>query len=123
MIFFNGYLLHRSFKNRSTDRCRRALVNHYCSAWSPLPWLVRDGIDIGPADYRVVVPVVGDDPYPERGIDTPPGKVFPPSHGGLLHRRPGDHHPVAAGSPAQAFVLAGGVPPRRPALGGAVSPR
>ena len=76
VIFFNGYLLHRSFKNRSADRSRRALVNHYCSAWSPLPWLVREGLDIGTADYRAIVPVVGDDPYPERGIDAPPGEVF-----------------------------------------------
>jgi ectoine hydroxylase-related dioxygenase (phytanoyl-CoA dioxygenase family) len=76
VIFFNGYLLHRSLRNRSADRSRRALVNHYCSAWSPLPWLVREGHDIGPADYRMIVPVVGDDPYPERGIDPPPGEVF-----------------------------------------------
>lgn len=76
VIFFNGYLLHRSFRNRSADRPRRALVNHYCSAWSPLPWLVRDGHDIGPADYRAIVSVVGDDPYPERGIEAPPDTVF-----------------------------------------------
>ena len=76
VIFFNGYLLHRSFKNRSADQYRRSLVNHYCSAWSPLPWLVRDGIDIGVADYREIVPVAGDDPYPERGIAAPPTEVF-----------------------------------------------
>lgn len=76
VVFFNGYLLHRSKRNRSAARYRRALVNHYCSAWSPLPWLVRDGLDIGVADYRTVVPVVGDDPYPERGFAAPPDKVF-----------------------------------------------
>lgn len=76
VIFFNGYLLHRSKRNASTDRYRRALVNHYCSAWSPLPWLVRDGLDIGVADYRAIVPVVGEDPYPERGIEAPPDNVF-----------------------------------------------
>ncbi|MEM7093824.1 MAG: phytanoyl-CoA dioxygenase family protein [Actinomycetota bacterium] len=76
VVFFNGYLLHRSKRNASTDRYRRALVNHYCSAWSPLPWLVRDGLDIGTADYRTVVPVVGEDPYPERGFADPPDKVF-----------------------------------------------
>lgn len=76
VVFFNGYLLHRSKRNATDNRYRRALVNHYCSAWSPLPWLVRDGLDIGVADYRTIVPVVGDDPYPERGIAPPPGTTF-----------------------------------------------
>ncbi len=76
VIFFNGYLLHRSFRNRSADRSRRALVNHYCSAASLLPWMVRDGLDIGVADYRVVVPVTGDDPYADRGLEDPPEQVF-----------------------------------------------
>lgn len=76
VIFFNGYLLHRSKRNASTDRPRRALVNHYCSAWSNLPWLTREGLDIGVADNRVIVPIVGDDPYPERPIETAPTEVF-----------------------------------------------
>lgn len=76
VIFFNGYLLHRSRRNRSAERPRRSLVNHYCSAWSNLPWLTRDGVDVGPADYRVIVPVVGEDPYPERPIEPPPDEVF-----------------------------------------------
>ena len=33
LIVFNGYLLHRSRKNRS-QTYRRVLVNHYCNAWS-----------------------------------------------------------------------------------------
>ena len=76
VIFFNGYLLHRSKKNASSDRPRRALVNHYCSAWSNLPWMTREGLDIGVQDYRVIVPVVGDDPYPERPIESGPAEVF-----------------------------------------------
>ena len=76
VIFFNGYLLHRSKRNASVDRPRRALVNHYCSAWSNLPWMSRDGLDIGIQDYRAIVPVVGDDPYPERPIEPNPSEVF-----------------------------------------------
>lgn len=76
VIFFNGYLLHRSKRNASANRARRALVNHYCSAWSNLPWLTREGLDIGVADYRVIVPVLGEDPYPERPIEAGPNEVF-----------------------------------------------
>jgi len=76
VIFFNGYLLHRSKRNASPDRPRRALVNHYCSAWSNLPWMMRQGIDVGTSDYRAIVPVVGDDPYPERGIEPGADEVF-----------------------------------------------
>lgn len=76
VVFFNGYLLHRSKRNASSDRPRRALVNHYCSAWSNLPWMQREGIDIGIKDYRAIVPVVGEDPYPERPIEPGLDKVF-----------------------------------------------
>jgi phytanoyl-CoA hydroxylase len=75
VVFFNGYLLHRSLKNRST-RTRRALVNHYMSAWSPLPWLVDRGIDVAMADNRAITMVVGDDPYEWRGIVTPPERTM-----------------------------------------------
>lgn len=78
VVFFNGYLLHRSFKNRSTGY-RRALVNHYCNAWSLLPWkpLSGDikGSDIPTLDNRNVVPV-GEDPYAWKGYSTPPTTVF-----------------------------------------------
>jgi phytanoyl-CoA hydroxylase len=75
VVFFNGYLLHRSMRNRS-DRTRRALVCHYMNSWSALPWLVHQGIDVGAADNRAITPVVGEDPYPERGITDPPGQSF-----------------------------------------------
>ena len=32
VVFFNGYLLHKSLKNRRRDGFRRALVNHYMRA-------------------------------------------------------------------------------------------
>ena len=75
VVFFNGYLLHRSLPNRTEGQFRRALVNHYCNAWSPLPWSVP-GVASGPPDYRAVVPVVGDDPYAWKGYAPHPGMVY-----------------------------------------------
>lgn len=75
VVFFNGYLLHRSMPNRS-DRRRMALVNHYMNAWSPLPWMMEKGIDVGTADYRTVVQTSGDDPYAWRGTEPPPQQTF-----------------------------------------------
>ena len=75
VVFFNGYLLHRSLPNRS-DRRRMALVNHYMNAWSPLPWKMHDGIDIGTTDYRTIVSTSGVDPYAWRGITDPPASTF-----------------------------------------------
>lgn len=78
VVFFNGYLLHRSFKNRSQG-FRRALVNHYCNAWSLLPWFPYgapvQSFDVATADFRTVVPL-GTDPYAEKGYTDPPGSVF-----------------------------------------------
>jgi chlorinating enzyme len=38
VVFFQGHLLHRSHRNRTTDRFRRAFVSHYCNARSWVPW-------------------------------------------------------------------------------------
>jgi len=38
VVFFGGHLLHRSLKNRSTDRYRRSFVNHYANARSFTTW-------------------------------------------------------------------------------------
>ncbi|MDE3000137.1 MAG: phytanoyl-CoA dioxygenase family protein [Gemmatimonadota bacterium] len=67
VVFFNGYLLHRSRKNRS-DRFRRVLVNHYMNAYSLLPWHrpPEDG-RMALADYRGIVMVAGEDPYAWKG--------------------------------------------------------
>ncbi len=71
IVFFNGYLLHRSLPNVSVSGYRRALVNHYMSAESLLPWRVdpegRSGV--ATLDYRDIVMVCGEDPYPWRGIE------------------------------------------------------
>src|SRR5215210_4919549 len=73
VVFFNGYLLHRSFKNRS-NRFRRALVNHYMNSWSLLPW---DPRGVGTSDNRCVVPVAGADPYADvRPLVPSPATAF-----------------------------------------------
>ena len=74
VVFFNGYLLHRSRKNRS-NIYRRVLVNHYCNAWSLLPWSLRQGKSVANADRRNIVPVAGTDPYAWKGIEEPPQEV------------------------------------------------
>lgn len=65
---FNGYTLHRSLQNKATHGMRRALVYHYMSAQSLLPW------DMGPTptlrkDYRDIVMISGDDPYAWKGTE------------------------------------------------------
>lgn len=74
VVFFNGYLLHRSRRNRS-GIYRRALVNHYCNAWSLLPWSLREGEAVARADRRCIVPVAGIDPYAWKGTDEPAPNV------------------------------------------------
>lgn len=38
VVFFNGHVLHRSKRNWSQDRYRRAFVGHYCNARSFTQW-------------------------------------------------------------------------------------
>jgi ectoine hydroxylase-related dioxygenase (phytanoyl-CoA dioxygenase family) len=67
-VVFNGYLLHRSLPNRSPARTRRALVHHYMSAESLLPWFPpAAGETMATADHRDVVLVAGHDPYAAKG--------------------------------------------------------
>jgi ectoine hydroxylase-related dioxygenase (phytanoyl-CoA dioxygenase family) len=75
LVFFNGYLLHRSRKNRS-EIYRRVLVNHYMNSWSRLPWSVREGESAATADSRGIVPVAGIDPYAWKGIEEVPNNVW-----------------------------------------------
>ena len=64
IVFFNGYTLHRSLPNTAGSGYRRALVNHYMSAESLLPWNApKDGETVAMADFRDVVLVAGEDPY------------------------------------------------------------
>ncbi len=68
VIFFNGYLLHSSLKNRTADNFRTALVNHYMSAESMLPWDC-DGMIPLKEDMRDITMVAGKDPYADKGIE------------------------------------------------------
>ncbi|MCJ8332317.1 MAG: phytanoyl-CoA dioxygenase family protein [Lentisphaeria bacterium] len=61
VVFFNGYLMHRSLKNETDDLFRRALVFHYMSAES---WLPSGNIP----DNRDIVMACGVDPYADKGI-------------------------------------------------------
>ncbi|TVY08887.1 phytanoyl-CoA dioxygenase family protein [Paenibacillus cremeus] len=38
VLFFHSHLLHRSYRNETDDRFRRAYVCHYCNARSWVPW-------------------------------------------------------------------------------------
>jgi phytanoyl-CoA hydroxylase len=68
VVFFNGYLLHRSLLNRARNGFRRSLVNHYMSAESLLPWRKpEDKTNMAQADYRDIVMVAGKDPYAYKG--------------------------------------------------------
>lgn len=68
VVFFNGYLLHRSLDNCSTDRFRRALVIHVMSAESLLPWNCGGRFELKD-DMRDIVMVCGEDPYADKGTE------------------------------------------------------
>ena len=69
IVFFHGYLLHKSLKNRRTAGFRRALVNHYMSAESLLPWWRPAGNVPPTQDNRDIVLVAGVDPYAWKGTE------------------------------------------------------
>jgi phytanoyl-CoA hydroxylase len=66
VVFFNGYTLHSSQANKTNDNFRTALVNHYMSAESMLPW-DQDGKLPPTEDLRDIVLVAGEDPYAWKG--------------------------------------------------------
>ena len=70
VVFFNGYTLHRSLPNRAEGKYRRALVHHYMSAASLLPWRKPDDkIAMAMADFRDIVMIAGQDPYSRKGTE------------------------------------------------------
>lgn len=86
IVFFNGYTLHRSLPNRAKSGFRRALVNHYMSASSPLPWRVVEKQSVAMMDYRDIVMVAGTDPYAWKGIeDLARPHIRPSGQGGCVN--------------------------------------
>ena len=85
VVIFNGYLLHMSLPNTGRHGLRRALVNHYMSAQSLLPWFVPEGVTPGRADHRDIVVVAGADPYAYKDtVDLMRPHVRPDGQGGCL---------------------------------------
>jgi len=67
-VVFDGHLLHRSLPNTRRHGHRRALVYHYMSAESLLPWFPPvDGEPMALLDHRDVVLVAGRDPHAAKG--------------------------------------------------------
>jgi phytanoyl-CoA hydroxylase len=84
IVFFNGYLLHRSLPNYADGGFRRSLVNHYMSAESLLPWnLDPTQGQIAAMDHRDITMIAGEDPYAFKGIaDTQGVHIRPDGKGG-----------------------------------------
>ena len=87
VLLFNGYLLHRSLPNAAPSGLRRALVNHYMSAQSLLPWTrPPDDVHVAKWDCRDIVMVAGRDPYAWRGITDVSRPYIRPDKNGGCHR-------------------------------------
>ncbi len=91
IVFFNGYLLHRSLPNHAKMGYRRVLVNHYMSASSLLPWAslpdwhtyIDHSRTVAKADYRDITLIAGKDPYAYLGTrDHAKPHVRPSGEGG-----------------------------------------
>ena len=85
-VVFDGYLLHRSLPNTGLDGMRRALVNHYMSAESLLPWFPPAAREpMATTDHRDVLLVAGEDPYAFKGTaDLMRPHVRPDGQGGCI---------------------------------------
>jgi phytanoyl-CoA hydroxylase len=83
-LVFDGHLLHRSLPNTGQHGMRRALVNHYMSAESLLPWFPPSSQEaMGMLDHRDICLVAGADPYAMKGTtDLMHAHVRPDGEGG-----------------------------------------
>jgi ectoine hydroxylase-related dioxygenase (phytanoyl-CoA dioxygenase family) len=100
VAFFGGHVLHRSLKNRSTDRYRRSFVNHYANARSYTIWgggnkehiLARGNTHLEFAQPRFGTPCAATNPersspsdtgsVPEMMMATPSGTITAQIPGG-----------------------------------------
>ena len=89
VVFFNGYVLHGSRANTTADRFRTALVNHYMSAESMLPW-DQDGKLPPTEDLRDIVMVAGEDPYAHKGTEEANKPYLRPEVMRIGEARPGE---------------------------------
>jgi len=72
VVFFGGHIIHRSLSNKTTDRTRKAFVNHYCNARSFTTWgggnenhiLARGNTHMPFAQPRFGTPCAALDPQP-----------------------------------------------------------
>ena len=70
VVFFGGHVFHRSLSNKTEDRYRRSLVNHYCNARSFLTWsggnaehiLARGNTHLAFAQPKFGTPCAANDP-------------------------------------------------------------
>jgi phytanoyl-CoA hydroxylase len=87
-LVFDGHLLHRSLPNTGRHGMRRALVNHYMSAESLLPWSPPGPQQaMGTLDHRDIEMIAGHDPYAARGTaDLMRPHVRPEGDGGCIRR-------------------------------------
>lgn len=87
-LIFDGHLLHRSLPNNGRRGMRRALVNHYMSAESLLPWFPPGaGEATGMLDHRDIELIAGEDPYAYKGtVDIMRPHVRPDGQGGCAPR-------------------------------------
>lgn len=86
VVVFNGYTLHRSLPNTRSSGYRRALVNHYMSATSLLPWLwPSEPTGMAWHDHRDIIMVCGTDPYAYMGLkDIMEPHIRPDGKGGCF---------------------------------------
>lgn len=108
IVFFNGYLLHRSLPNYAKAAYRRVLVNHYMSAESLLPWrLPIEGESMATCDDRDILMIAGTDPYAWKPIvNRHTAHVRPSGEGGCVDSNA--RHPAPDTAPAMGGASMGG---------------